>query len=205
MRRGFTLIEMLVVIGIIAILVAAGITGYDAAIKKAQNAKLVELVHEVQTALSVVYQRDGGTWPSKILAACVGDSPRVDAEVGAVLAKRGVMSFSYRKEENKKDATTRYVLTDVNKFGLVTPWAEEVIKKNLKNGRVSLTTKVPTGGTVEDHLLRFAIDDDGDGIVKLSEAPSGVRASVCVWSAGRDGRFGTKDDVKSWAEGQVVR
>jgi len=204
MKKGFTLIEMLIVIGIIVILIGAGITGFDAAIRKAQNAKLVELVHEVQTALTLVYQQES-SWPPKILNASGGSSPRMDAEVGAVLAKRGLISLSYRKQENENDGTTKYVLTGVNQFGLLTPWAEEVVKKKLKGGELSLSTKVPTGGTIDDHLLRFAVDDDGDGITKFTDVPSGVRATACVWSAGRDGKFGTKDDVQSWAEGQVVK
>ena len=41
MRRGFTLIEMLVVIGIIAVLTAAGMATYSGAIRRAQRARAV--------------------------------------------------------------------------------------------------------------------------------------------------------------------
>ena len=79
------------------------------------------------------------------------------------------------------------------------------MKRLAARGTVALSTKVPSGGTIQDHRLRFAIDDDLDGIVKAS--PEGydsvrVRANAIVWCAGRDGKFGTKDDLRSWAKGQ---
>ena len=70
---------------------------------------------------------------------------------------------------------------------------------------MSLATPVPAGGTIEDHILRFAVDDDLDGIVQISGADglsASVRASAAVWCCGRDGKFGTKDDLKSWSKGQ---
>ncbi len=195
---------MLVVIGIIAILVGAGLTGYNAAISKAQTAKAVELVHEVATALTQVYQKDDA-WPRTIIVEGKKGDGQLTPEVGGVLAKRGALTLSYERQE--RDGAMHYVLTGRNKFGVLTPWADEFVKKQIKRGNLSLTSKVPTGGTLEDHRLRFAIDDDGDGKVSLSgDGVTGTfRATVCVWCCGKDGVFGTKDDVKSWAEGQEVR
>lgn len=204
-QRGFTLVEMLVVMGIIAVLIGAGLTGYNAAIAKAQTAKAVELVHEVATALGQVYQKDNA-WPRSIISEGTKTGGQLNEQVGGILAKRGALSLDYRAVE--QDGVKHYVLTGINKFGLVSPWAAEVVKKRIKTGQLSLTTKVPTGGTIEDHRLRFAIDDDGDGRVDVGGdglANEKIRASFCVWCAGRDGKFGTKDDVKSWSEGQVIR
>ena len=56
-----------------------------------------------------------------------------------------------------------------------------------------LGLKVDTGGTVQDHILWFAVDDDGDGITEVSIPGSSaikVRAPACVWGAGADGRLG---------------
>ena len=59
MKRGFTLIEMLVVIGIIAVLAGASIGVFAKASKKAQLAKGRELVSNVATALATIYQQSG--------------------------------------------------------------------------------------------------------------------------------------------------
>ena len=56
---GFTLIEMLVVMGILAILIGAGMITFSAATKKAQQARAREVVSNVATALEAIYQREG--------------------------------------------------------------------------------------------------------------------------------------------------
>ena len=49
---------------------------------------------------------------------------------------------------------------------------------------------------------------DYDGITETAFGYGGkvakVRALACVWSYGRDGKPGTKDDIRSWAKGQEV-
>ena len=72
-------------------------------------------------------------------------------------------------------------------------------------GNVARSEPVPGGGTIRDHVLRFSVDDDEDGLVKVSYEGGKsvtVRASAAVWCGGRDGKFGTRDDIKSWAKGQ---
>ncbi len=52
-----------------------------------------------------------------------------------------------------------------------------------------MTTSVPSGGTVQDHRLYFAVDKDDDGLVSKEEGAPGnsVRAKAIVWCAGADG------------------
>ena len=49
---------------------------------------------------------------------------------------------------------------------------------------------------------RVALDDDYDGQVsvpKSASVPSGeLRMSAAAWSAGKDGTYGTDDDVNTW-------
>lgn len=203
MKRGFTLVEMLIVIGIIAILTGAAMTGFRGAVEKAQAAKCQELVHNVSTALVKVFQ-DNGSWPSRIISAGQG-SGEMTAEIGGELARRKALSLNYRLVENEETGEKVYKLVGLDQCGVVSPWAAEVIKRKAANGNVSLNEPVPGGGTIRDHVLRFSIDDDEDGLVKVSYEGGKsvtVRASAAVWCCGRDGKFGTRDDIKSWAKGQ---
>ena len=72
MKKGFTLIEMLVVIGIVAVLIAASIGGYSAVIRSVERARATDLVKQVALALSTLYERTGGEWPLRI--ASVGEA-----------------------------------------------------------------------------------------------------------------------------------
>lgn len=203
MKRGFTLVEMLIVIGIIAILTGAAMTGFRGAVEKAQAAKCQELVHNVSTALVKVFQ-DNGSWPSRIISAGQG-SGEMTAEIGGELARRKALSLNYRLVENEETGEKVYKLVGLDQCGVVSPWAAEVVKRKAANGNVSLNELVPGGGTIRDHVLRFSVDDDEDGLVKVSYEGGKsvtVRASAAVWCCGRDGKFGTRDDIKSWAKGQ---
>ena len=203
MKRGFTLVEMLIVIGIIAILTGAAMTGFRGAVEKAQAAKCQELVHNVSTALVKVFQ-DNGSWPSRIISAGQG-SGEMTAEIGGELARRKALSLNYRLVENEETGEKVYKLVGLDQCGVVSPWAAEVVKRKAANGNVSLNDPVPGGGTIRDHVLRFSVDDDEDGLVKVSYEGGKsvtVRASAAVWCCGRDGKFGTRDDIKSWAKGQ---
>ena len=201
MKRGFTLVEMLVVIGILAVLVGASIAGFSHAADKARNSLCQELVHNTATALTKVLQDEDG-WPQRILQDASGSCKLTD-EVGGELARRKVLSLTYRETTNDKDETV-YKLVGLDQCGIVSPWARDVIKRLAAKGAVPLSAKVPSGGTIDDHVLRFAVDDDYDGIVHVNGEGGGaaIRASAAVWCCGKDGKFGTKDDVKSWSKGQ---
>jgi len=203
-KGGFTLIEMLVVIGIIAVLMGAAIAGYSTVVDKAQRSKAQEQVHEIATAIVQVMQKEDA-WPRALLAEGASGKGELTPEAGAALAKRGALSLTYRKVE--QNGESRYELSGVDKYGVLDPWASAVVKTRFKSGGLSLGTKVPSGGTIRDHRYRFAVDDDYDGKVKVNGdgISATIRASAVVWGAGKDGKFGTKDDVKSWAYDQEER
>ena len=204
MKKGFTLIEMLVVIGIIAVLVAAAVGAFGGATKKAQIARGRELVSNVATALSTIYQQDG-RWPKTLVDANGGDEYRLGKVAGAVLARKGVLSLSCQKDD-----MGRYTLVGADRFGVADPWAQQTIRNNEK---ASGETKVASGGTINDHIIRFAIDTEGLGQVKATVCGRSitVRAQAIVWSCGPDGKFddldkmGRSDDIFSFREGQIVK
>ena len=202
MKRGFSLVEMLVVVGIIAILIAASLGSYNVFVRKASRARCVELVSNVQTALEVVMQREGA-WPRQILAEASSGEGQMTATAGAALAKRNAIALSYHKFK-RADGSYGYELTGNDRFGIVSPWAMDAIKHNTS---INDGAFVPSGGTIADHRLRFAIDDDYDGYTEIKSLGTGmrVRASACVWCCGYDGKFDTQDDVRIWAKDQVEK
>lgn len=201
MRKGFTLVEMLVVMGIIAVLIGAGIGSFSAMTKRANKAKGQELVSNVATALEAIYQKDG-CWPHRILAKGSSDG-EVDAEIAYDITKKGMMSLTVIKDSDHKTG-------GLDRFGIISPWAAAAVKKGGANG-ASESTKVPSGGTVRDHRLHFAVDDDDDGFVNASVGGETlkIRGAAAVWCSGMDGKIETykdglrKDDIYSWSKGQI--
>ena len=204
MKRGFTLVEMLVVIGIIAILAGAGMASFSSATKKAQKAHAQELVSNVATALEAVYQKEG-SWPRRILANGSGEGELND-DVAYELAVRNMMSLTYDKSKKKTTGSDR--------FGVVSPWAQKVIGRKAGKG-VSKGDKVPTGGTIEKHVVRYAVDTEGQGFVNavVGGVSVRIRGTAAAWCCGADGEMepysassaSRVDDVYSWSAQQVVK
>lgn len=196
-RTGFTLVEMLVVIGIIAVLVAASVVGYTKVTASAEKAKCNELIKNVHTAMVKLYTDNGGAWPRALINGA--SAGLLDERAALPLA--GLLGLK----------TSNGTLTGYDKFGIVTPWAAQVIKQ--KGNSASHDTVVPSGGTIRDHILHYAIDTEGNGVILNAVVGSEslpCRATAMVWCCGRDGKLessydrGTrKDDVYSWTPGDT--
>ena len=211
-RGAFTLIEMLVVIGIIAILIGASLAGYSAMTRTADKARCQELVSNVATALTMLFQNEG-SWPRRLRENGATDG-KLDEEAAYTLVANGRKYFSLTTRNGK--------LSGHDRFGIVTPWAQAVIKK--QGTSASKASKVGTM-TVDDHILHYALDLDGDG--RITGASVGgqsvdVRATAIVWCGGKDGvidpypyangsggkgssgkRGSSSDDVYSWTPAQT--
>lgn len=202
-RPGFTLVEMLVVIGIIAVLVGASIGGFSHMTKSAEKAKAQELVSNVATALSALFQQEGA-WPKR-LASNGGSDGELNQDTAYPLVSGSTKYLSLTTSGGK--------LAGLDRFGVVTPWATAVIKR--KGTSASLTDKVSGSTTVQDHILHYALDLDGNGVVEANVGGEAVkiRASAAVWCIGKDGGDKGKPwpytkgrkagDIYSWSYGQT--
>lgn len=226
MKKGFSLIEMLVVIGIIVTLMGTSVGVYSHMTKRAQQARGRELVSNTATALNLLFQKKG-KWPAALMSEANSGEGRLRARPAACLAVNKLMSLTYTTRE--QDGESYYTLSGLDRFGIVSPWAQAVIKRaGTSGGGTGL--KVPSGGTVEDHILYYALDKTGNGIVEANVGGVAlkIRANAAVWCAGMDGvlspypfaggasgggrgqnanqsktRLG--DDIYSWAPNQVER
>lgn len=204
-KRGFTLIEMLVVIGIITVLIGVSIGGYAKMTKSAERAKVQELVSNAATALTAYFQAEGA-WPKRIQ----NGNGRLDKDQALVIA-RGYLSMS----TDASDSRNAKKLTGVDRFGVVTPWAQAVIRKL---GVSATESSMVTGSsTVQDHILYYSVDLDGDGVISGSELRNlegveQIRATAAVWSCNAKGESpndyakGRKGDfVYSFTYGQTQK
>lgn len=210
MKKGFTLVEMLVVMGIIAVLIAASLGGYSAMTKSAEKQKCQELVSNTATALTALFN-DKGYWPEALLKGNAGQDAQLDEKAAYPLAVGNYMSLAYDKAKKST--------IGLDACGVVDPWAFVVVKR--AGSGAAASTPVPSGKTVGDHVLHYALDLDGDGIIEgasVGGAPVNVRATAIVWSCGKDGVVssypyagggkgggskGKADDVYSWTPGQT--
>ena len=209
MKKGFTLIEMLVVIGIIAVLVGASIGGFSAMTRTAERAKCQELVSNVATALTVMFQQEG-VWPKRLAKDGATDG-QLDADAAYAFVSGSTKYLSLSASGGR--------LTGIDRFGVVSPWASALLKR--KGASASLSDVVSAGPngsmTVKDHILHYALDLDGDGIIQgasVGNPTIDVRATAIVWCGGKDGfvspypyagggKGGKNDDVYSWTPGQT--
>ena len=205
-RTGFTLIEMMVVIGIIGILAAALTGGYSYMVKSAQRAKAVEAVSNARTALEALYIRKDGMWPTHILRARTheGGYHVMDENVAKVLAQNDLLNVDCKKPDEGQDPSDlgNYKLRGVDRCGIADPWGQDVLRRlgtTSSDGNALLKKEVSSGGRVEDHLIYFAVDQDEDGFVTKEEgAPvKKVRAKVITWCAGADGGLGNCSSDKA--------
>jgi len=191
-RRAFTLIEMLVVIGIIAILVGVSLTSFRKMSKTADNTQAQELVSQAATALAAIYEADG-MWPKLIREASKSTEEDKGVlgneegnEVARILAKRGYMSMSMKDGK----------LVGKDRYGILTPWAA----KKLENA---------SSTDIQANILKFAVDLNGDGVIDNEECGKRIekyfgkkieyiRATVMVWCPDKKG----EGYIKSWTKNQ---
>lgn len=200
--------EMLVVIGIIATLMGVAIVGFGGMTKRAQRTRTQELVSNAATALTMIFQ-EKKAWPKPIVSGM--SAKLLNADVCAAFVRHGsdgLLGISYINSTGEDGVTRRIVdPQSVDRFGLIDPQAQDVVRRN---ANASISTPVPGGGTIQDHILHYSVDLDGDGITEVVAEGSTlkVRATACVWSFGPDGVEAASrskgDDIYSWRPDQEV-
>lgn len=103
-RRGFTLIELLVVIAIIGVLSSVILSSLNSARAKAQDAKRVTDVREVQKALALYASDNGGQFPNTGGAwhsRCSSWGSYTDTTIAPGLVPKYITSFPDDPNTNK--------------------------------------------------------------------------------------------------------
>ena len=212
MKKGFTLVEMLVVIGIIAVLAAASLLALGKVVRSSENAKNRELVLNVATALAEIYNKEG-QWPKSLRNAKTEDGAKVlDGDAGYAFVKYGVMTLDSNADDSDVKANAKK-LTGHDRFGLVTGYAMQTIRR--LGSKATESSHVNTGGTIADHRLRYEIDYDGDGLienVQVGGETLTIRGTAAVWCCTKEGKLdayskGLREGtgIYSWSKGQVVK
>lgn len=110
-ERGFTLVELLVVITIITILATIGLTIYSKAQKQARVAKRVEDLRAIRTALEIYYARNG-VYPStngNLSSECANGGSLAPDQVIPNLVPTYMAAFPSDPSMNKTASTSCYI------------------------------------------------------------------------------------------------
>jgi prepilin-type N-terminal cleavage/methylation domain-containing protein len=198
---GFTLIEMLVVIGMLGLLAAALTASFSQVKKTARQAQAQSQVSEVATAFNLYLQQER-QWPE-----AWETSDQMDPDVCAIFQAKKLLDLTTW-------ATNGVTISksSLDRFGMLDPWGRAALRKNPK---IDSATAAIEGGRLSDHLIQYRLDLNFDGYVDASEgSPKGakIRASVLVWSRGPDGKDAATqskrypdDDRLSWNYGAARR
>ena len=188
---GFTLVELLVVIGIIAILAAVLFPAISAAINAAKRSKAATTAGQIQTA-ALAYYTEYSLYPVPSTAAASADYMIVDTDA----ADWKALLYGLCGNVNPYDSTT-------NPPGGACANTRAITFLNLKSSDVDVNggpkNPQPTGASI---YYNYAVDNDYDNIVgdsgsaigKLPDFVNSVPGSAIKYLAN-----GTTGGIAVWA------
>jgi type IV pilus assembly protein PilA len=110
-QKGFTLIELMIVVAIIGILAAIAIPAYQDYTIRAQVTEGLNLAGAVKAAVAESYAQSG-TWPADNTEAGVGNNSTITGKyVTDVLVADGGITITYGNQANNNIATNTLALT----------------------------------------------------------------------------------------------
>ncbi|OIR11525.1 fimbrial protein precursor [mine drainage metagenome] len=135
-QKGFTLIELMIVVAIIGILAAVAIPAYQDYVVKAKLSKVVTSMDPIKTAIAMYYQ-ENGSFPVEATANVVGTTV-----TGATWSSLGLTSVTLPPELSRIDYNGA-----ADNYGLSFTFATGKVKANTIDGQ-SVVLGPVTGNTV---------------------------------------------------------
>ena len=185
-HRGFTLVELLIVIAIIMVLAALGFTGVTSALKKAKNVQTLNIATNVSQAIQNYFDEYGQLPSSAASASKIDTSSGEGLNVLIILLAKetattplnakGIRYLDIKAAKGKK-AGLEYTGSDTTPKGLYDAWGRPfyIVFDDDYNDEIP-------------NPIKFAASE-----------PATVRGlKAVVYSAGADGIENTKDDVKNF-------
>lgn len=179
---GLTLVEMLVVIGVIGIVASLMMGSYQQVKRSAWRSRANQQVHAVKVALNVYLQNERD-WPEYFKE---NSNLEMDEHVCGILQNANLLDVTTWNNYSTTTRSGQINQQSPDRFGFLDPWGRAIMRRNRNASEAD----------VRQHRIQFRVDRDMDGYVDGGEgAPRGrrVRGSVIVWSRGPDGQ----DDFQS--------
>ena len=180
-RHGFTLLELIVVVGIIMLLASLMMAGLNAGGRRAKNARARNDLDQITISWKAYYT-DYRRFPDAIF----------DSEAGITITEMGAEAIQILR--GPSDNAALYDNPD---------WQ----KKNPRGQEyMDFHGAVTNFSDPWNNPYQIVLDDGGggyDGEISVPDGRGGselIRHSVAVYSMGRDGARGTADDVCSWRD-----
>ncbi|OOG42486.1 pilin [Rhodanobacter sp. C05] len=121
MQKGFTLIELMIVVAIIAILAAIAIPAYQDYLVRSQVSEASTLADGAKTAIAEYYSNTGGFPPSNVSAGLAPDNEIIgkyvkDVNVGT---KTGIIVVEFGNSANTAIASSTFSLSAITHAGSI--------------------------------------------------------------------------------------